>query len=234
MNGNITSFQLKLIAIIAMTVNHIGYIFSDKMNNPIWEFSYLFIGYLTFPIMSFFLIEGFYLTKNYYKYLLRMISFWIISIIPFALTLDNGKFNLFNNIFFVLSLGLIMIPLLEKNKDIVLKFLIVFSFTFLTSVLNSDWGLFGIPTIFAFYINKNHLINYKIKSYFQILVILIILLVFGDISKMLATTGLLMINPVLERYNYKKGLSNNFVKYVFYLYYPLHLILLFLIKKIIY
>ena len=234
MSKNLTSFQLKLIAIIAMTINHIGYIFSNEFNNPIWEFSYLFIGYLTFPIMAFFLIEGFYLTKNYYKYLSRIISFWIISIIPFALTLDNGKFNLFNNIFFVLSLGLIMIPLLEKHKDVVLKFLIAFAFTFLTAILNSDWGLFGIPTIFAFYINKNHLINYKVKSYFQIVVLLIILLVFGDIPKMLATTGLLMVNPVLERYNYKKGFSNNFVKYGFYLYYPLHLILLFIIKNLIY
>lgn len=118
MENKLNSFHLKVIAIIAMLINHIGSGFRLFEYSESLFFFTEFIGKLTFPIMAFLLVEGFHYTKNVRKYAFRLTFFWIISIYPFhILHYPNSPFDLIelvNNIFFTLLMGLILLVLYEK------------------------------------------------------------------------------------------------------------------------
>ena len=74
-----TSFTLKIIALITMFIDHSGYVFMGS-------FSFCnFIGRIAFPIFAFQITEGYLHTKNLRKYFLRLFLFALISQIPFAL-----------------------------------------------------------------------------------------------------------------------------------------------------
>ena len=74
-NFELTGFQLKLIAIITMTLDHIGIFFLL----PPTYYLFRIIGRLSFPIFAFLIAEGFNYTKNIKKYLVRLLIFSIIS-----------------------------------------------------------------------------------------------------------------------------------------------------------
>ena len=75
----LNSNHLKVIAIIAMTIDHIADLIYPGMPNNIISNILHIIGRLTAPIMFFFICEGFYYTKNLKKYILRLFLFAIIS-----------------------------------------------------------------------------------------------------------------------------------------------------------
>lgn len=77
-----SSFALKILALISMTIDHIGYIFRPQHYSI-----YRAIGRLAFPIFAFQTGIGFSKTKNKKKHILGMIIFSIISQYPFYLSL---------------------------------------------------------------------------------------------------------------------------------------------------
>ena len=121
-----SAFTLKIIAVITMFIDHIGYIVYNG------EIPYLnFIGRLSFPIFAFQISEGYIHTKNLKKYFFRLFLFAIISQFPFMLfdSLFIDEFYL--NVFFTLLLGLLSIFIYDKlnNKliGIIISVLIRFS-----------------------------------------------------------------------------------------------------------
>ena len=101
-----------------MLLNHIGVGFRlSEYSSGLFFFTEL-IGKLTFPIMAYLLVEGFHYTRNVTKYALRLTVFWIISIYPFHLLFywkhSFSSIELFNNIFFTLLMGLLLIISYEK------------------------------------------------------------------------------------------------------------------------
>ena len=104
-----TSFALKIIALISMFCDHFGDAF-------VKHFSFLnLIGRIAFPIFAFQISEGFLHTKNIRKYFLRLGIFALISQIPFSLFstkfLNSSPFSL--NVFFTLFIGLLGIYLFD-------------------------------------------------------------------------------------------------------------------------
>lgn len=217
-----TVFCLKLIALFSMLCDHLGYLLFDKV-------SFMnIIGRLAFPIFAFLLTEGYIHTKNLKRYLLRLFIFAIISQIPFMLYLSLFNSNFYLNIFFTLFLGLLAITLFDKIKNKPLGLLCTFFIIFWGEMIHCDYGWFGILIILLFYLLKNNkllmnisiisitFIEYTIKYLKQPSIIIFYLLI-------ATTLSLIFINF----YNGKKGKN---IKYFLYTFYPLHLLILYLIK----
>ncbi|MBO0413114.1 fimbrial assembly protein fimC [Enterococcus hulanensis] len=236
------SFHLKLIAITAMLINHIGSGFKlYEYSNELYFFTEL-IGKLTFPIMAFLLVEGFHYSKNIKKYASRLAIFWIVSIYPFHLLhLPNTLFTpteIVNNIFFTLLMGLILLILYEKTNNIFLHIFLVFIFSLAT--IMSDWNLFGVLMIFGFYRIKDARLS-KIVPPFSTTVIMFGIMLIGYISDpssvpfyiVISTLGILFTIPLLLNYNGQRGYSPAWIKWGFYLFYPLHMIILIIIRGLV-
>ena len=75
LNGN----QLKLIAIIAMTIDHLTWVLFPGFQTVWWVLGLHIIGRLTAPIMWFFIAEGCFYTHDRRKYLMRLFGFAVVS-----------------------------------------------------------------------------------------------------------------------------------------------------------
>lgn len=228
----LTSFDLKIIAILAMTINHIGFIFKDIYNPLWWQIIYLTIGKITFPIMAYLLNIGFQKTKSKKRYILRLGIYALISIIPNHYTIGtNTDATIYplNNILFTLMIGLLLIKILDKLKPSkmmqVLFLIIASSITF-----NSDWNIIGVLIIYFFYKDS------KVESK-----TLIIIAATTSIINFVATLditsftylGIILSIPILKNTNNERGYSNNLIKHGFYIYYPLHLSILYILHLLI-
>ncbi len=100
-----STFVLKLFAIIIMLIDHVGAIFISPATHPELYIVFRGIGRLAFPIFVFLIVEGFYHTRDVRKYMIRLGIFAIISEIPFDLAfygIHNGGSNFitdFNSVF---------------------------------------------------------------------------------------------------------------------------------------
>ena len=231
-----TSFALKTIALISMLFDHFGDAFFK-------HFSYMnLIGRFAFPIFAFQISEGFTHTKNIKKYFIRLGLFAIISQIPFMLFSNKflGNSLLSLNIFFTLFLGLLSIYLYDyiikifKNQkykfpiDKLFGIVIVILISFIAEILNTDYGMWGVLVVFSFYI-------FKSKKYLMI-ISFILLCSIKYIFRFIITNfnysqlalGIFTIFPIIfiSLYN---GMQGRKIKYFLYLFYPIHLLILYLI-----
>lgn len=206
-----------------MTINHYGHIITPQSTSFLWKFIYLGIGKLTFPIMAYLLIEGYRHTKNIKRYILRLFQWAVISILPFHIAFQNdSQIYILNNILFTLGFGLLMVYILDKISSI-WHTPVILMFTLIT--MNSDWNYIGILLIYLFYKNK---INYGIIVT-SITATIIETIGYFDLIYLNYLTMLLVI-PLLQIYNHQKGFFQKLIQYGFYAYYPLHLLILVLLK----
>ncbi|MEG1990246.1 MAG: TraX family protein, partial [Clostridia bacterium] len=85
----LTSNKLKIIAIVTMIIDHIGYYFYYLLNDNIYLLCRI-IGRISMPLFVFLLIEGYLHTKNYIKYVNKVAIFAIITqLFIFLLTYIN-------------------------------------------------------------------------------------------------------------------------------------------------
>lgn len=234
----INTFVLKIIAIIAMTVDHVGavigtdrYLGTLTLSGIIPEDIYWIlrsIGRLAFPIYCYLIVEGFFYTRNVFKYGARLLAFAVISQIPFSLASQKELLNLEHlNVFFTLTLGLICVAVADKCIELVkassrsssavsalltgaVCILIIMG---LADELGTDYGSLGIIIILAFYFFRD-------KYIYQFIIIGCATNIMMPGIQMLSLFSLI---PIFL-HNRKKGPS---LKYFFYLYYPLHLLVLY-------
>lgn len=223
-----SSSKLKIIACISMFIDHIGAVLFPNL------IILRMIGRIAFPIFAFLIARGYFYTKNVNKYLIRLLIFAFISEMPFDLVF-SGKIINFNsqNVFFTLFLGLLAINIYEKNrhkyslessnrKRSIEQFFwmaCIILIGILAILLKTDYNMFGILIIFAFHIYRD---NFK-RLY---LVFLMITLLMFSTIQIFAVLAL----PIIYYYNGKKGKN---IKYIFYAFYPVHLLLIHSIKMII-
>lgn len=222
-----TGSAVKLIAIIAMLIDHIGAAFFPQ------NLFLRAIGRIAFPIFSYFIAEGFYYTKNRTKYLIRLSLFAFLSEIPFDLLFYNSILDFSHqNVFFTLALGLIAIWTIDhfKSKNIALTFcgyLIAIGIAFLAYFIKTDYDAYGIALIVLFYTYRSNKLTMSVVfTFFSTAYSLFIY------QTPLLLFQLFSLIP-LYLYNGKKGSSSTLVKYSFYLFYPAHLLLLIIIRLII-
>lgn len=242
MTLSIDGFKLKVVAILAMLLNHIGSGFGLYEQSSVLFFFTEFIGKLTFPIMAYLLVEGFYYTHDRRRYAGRMAVFWLISVYPFHLLFSGNRpfspIELVNNIFFTLFMGLLLMMVYEKTKSPFLKYLSVLFFSLIT--ITSDWSLIGVLLIFGFYKWKDKKIGIWLPIVYTTA---FLILMFGMIHvadkqavplyQVFSGLGMLMVIPLLYAYNGERGYSPKWVKWGFYGFYPIHLVALSVIRMLI-
>lgn len=231
--------NLKFIAVILMTIDHIAfgllhYFLSvrymdilpqtyTKLNN-IYEFG-KGLGRIAFPIFCFFLVEGFIKSKNLTKYAIRLLLFAIISEVPF----DLGLYQKFyypdhQNVMLTLLLGLLMMMTIQRiNEKIVglstqVKYLCIICavtvYGQVANILHTDYSYRGIILIALIYMLRNDktlqlLAGAALTSLQKCAPIAFLLLLFYDDS---------------QKPKYK---------YFFYIFYPLHLAIIYLFSFLI-
>lgn len=226
-----TNFQLKILALIFMTIDHIGYFFN---HNSLEYISFRAIGRLSFPIFLFLIVQGYNHTSNIKKYLFALYSFAIISILPFYYA-----FGSYLNIFFTLGNVVLMLYLFEFTNNKIVEFLIFIAFFILS--IDSDWGIVAIPSI---YFSKDILKDNKLQVHLPIYISSIFFInyisqlgikninIYNLTTPIIYSIFILLSMCILLQYNgmlgYKlKGLK----KYLFYIYYPLHLVVIAYVLK---
>lgn len=231
-SGGISASTLKFIAIIGMTMDHTGIVFGDYM--PLWAKIILFaFGGLTFPTMAYLLVEGYRHTSDFKRYALRLLVFALISVLPFMWAMHSPGLN----VIFRLLLGLLTLHLYDHMKNRT-AFWFVFAFFIVISVI-MDWSLMGVPMVLLYYVLdgkwKRVIIPALFPIGFALSELVVGLLFFPSITQALpsiafACVGCSLTIPLLAAYNGKRGRP---VKYLFYIYYPGHLLILAILRGIL-
>ncbi len=213
---------LKVTAIITMTIDHIGDILYPDM-----LFLHI-IGRLSFPLFAYLIALGIESTKKPKKYMITLLSFALISQIPYFFAFDIQPFERLN-ILFSLFLGALTIYFFNKRS--ILAFIpILLSILFnmegsyyvvLTvacmKLLKSNLKL-GVLALFA--LNIQFLFIPDLETQIQILTLFAVPLILLHVKNWLRK----------EIFIPENSLAYSIRKYAFYSFYPLHLALLFLIK----
>lgn len=209
---------LKWIAVLTMVIDHVGAIlFPDQ----IWM---RVIGRVAFPIYAYCLAEGFRYTSDYRRYLGRLALFAILSEIPFDLAFYGVPFSFAHqNVFFTLTLGLILLWVLERCREQLLLCAGAFAvLCFLAQALHMDYGAGGLLMVFAFYLAQQGTspwIGWGIFVFINL---------FGYAGGV-QWAAILALLPI-GLYSGKAGKRK---QRFFYWIYPLHLLLLWVIEKYI-
>lgn len=232
----ISSAVLKWVALITMAIDHIGAavvgpLYSNGYfeNTQFWyAFYYLLrgIGRIAFPIYCFLLVEGILHTRNRKRYLLQLFVFAMLSEYPFDLAFDMPYAQPANNVFFTLLFGGITVSLycflrertLQRVKEELRKplhCLLVLTVTGLMGGIayacHTDYSYKGIILIMILYLFRE---NRRLQG------------ILGYLSFCWEATCFPAF-ILIQWYNGKRGRQN---KYFFYLFYPLHLLALSLIR----
>lgn len=221
-----------------MVIDHVGYMFFPHTT------VLRIIGRLTMPIMAFFAAEGFGKTRNKLKYLLRLLIFAVISELPYrlAFNLIPEKQYYPSNVIFTILLGVLALALGEflekKAKTSLIRLLAYLPCMYLAQYFHTDWNWLGVLMIIALYHAKNS--KPKQVLFLGGAYLLYIMaewhdsflkgtLVYG-LSSPIHLFGLLSL-VLIFIYNRKRGCPRP-MGYLFYIFYPLHLIVLYLFKFI--
>ncbi|MDE6905138.1 MAG: conjugal transfer protein TraX [Lachnospiraceae bacterium] len=215
---------LKLIAIVTMFIDHLGVVAFETQFSRYMAPYYIMrgIGRLAFPIYCFLLVEGFSHTRNVKKYALRLLLFAFLSEIPFDLAFNRQMFYWqYQNVFFTLLIGLSVIALMDHAKEISKGFLcflwecaVLIAGIILAQLLHTDYGAVGVLAIVFIYLFRQN------RSSTLAMGVSVIWLSAMNIAESPALIDILLV----KFYNGKRGLD---LKYIFYAFYPLHLLLLY-------
>ena len=224
----ISGSTLKMIAIVTMVIDHIGAAVLARLlmvnglgeldqtnadaimqwlsaNGALyWTYTVMrMIGRVAFPIFCFLLVEGFLHTHDVKKYAMRLGLFALISEIPFDLAFSSKilEFN-YQNVFFTLEWN--------QALKVILYILIVAAGMALAYFLKTDYAEKGVFCIMVLYI-------FRKKKMWQ--------LIAGCASFIWETPALFGFIPI-SFYNGTRGWK---MKYFFYIFYPAHLLILYLL-----
>lgn len=243
----VTGRTLKWVGILSMTLDHIGAVLLGSRIPEVLEGAgpasaaenlqfilYLFLrfaGRLAFPVFCFLLTEGFCHTSSRKRYAGRMFFFAVISEIPFDLAfhgkiLESGG----QNVFITLFLGIAVMFLLEKTENrtpgtaqacsgaagMAARAAIIGSGCAVAEILRCDYGWFGILLISVLYLLRAGRKGQTAAGAALCLPEITAPLAFFFISRYQGAPG-------------KRGR-----KYFFYMYYPLHLLVLVFIRHVLF
>lgn len=216
---------LKVIACVTMLLDHIGAIFVSGYTLRI-------IGRIAFPIFCFLMAEGAYYTKNPRKYALRLVIGALLSEIPFDLAFRRGLTLQTQSVMVTLLLGFLAIEAIQKTDNGLVK-LTITAFGFLLGQLfKTDYGGYGVLLIIL-------LSQTRGQWWLQTVLVAAVAWMMNSVRipvfgvkipiEMFAVLAMIPIGL----YSGKKTSSSKAVQWAFYLFYPVHLTVLVVIRYLI-
>lgn len=209
---------LKLIAMITMFVDHLGYICFPEQD------IFRCVGRIAFPIYAFLIAEGYCYTKDIKKYRRRLLFSGLTYSVLYYLLFQN----IYISVLLTFYVSILIIMLYEKIKNQkdekkIIGITVIAMITVITMLLKFDYAPIGTIIPLCLCLSKNN--KYRI-------------IIYAGLLALLATVngwaiqyfGLLALIP-LALYNGKKGKLN--LKTIFYIFYPLHIIIIKLLSLII-
>ncbi|MDE6748696.1 MAG: conjugal transfer protein TraX [Lachnospiraceae bacterium] len=199
------------------------------------------IGRVAFILFAFMAVEGFCHTRSRMKYLLRLGAFALISEIPFDLAIEDSLFEMSNqNVYFTLFLGVLALCIISKLRGHpIVQFLGVALCCIAAALLKTDYMFMGVMLIVVFYLCRKSFLCQVLVGSVTIYVGIVLLYIvrywgWGFPITVFLESGLsemygLFAFVFIFFYNGQKG--KQLPKACYYLFYPLHLLLLYGIKQ---
>ena len=247
----LSASSLKFIAMGAMTLDHIGLVLIEngylasfsgtdvQLNTlPLFWINFVIrlIGKIAFPIYAFLIVEGYKHTRDIRKYIIRLLIFGMIAEVPFDFAYRSAISLNAQNVIFTLTLGLVSImtwnTILGKDEDgnrnnfylvsekkrffAILSLLLYVAFA---TFFRVDYYGFGVAIVWVMYVFRENIM-------FRNVITGVLLALGGPLD-----IGGTMAFVPLKYYNGEKGLK---LKYLFYAFYPAHLLILIGIKYLMY
>lgn len=213
---------LKGIACVTMLLDHIG-------ATMVQGYTLRIIGLIAFPIFCFLMAEGTFYTKNPRKYGLRLMVGALLSEIPFDLAFRGKLTWEYQNVMLTLFLGFLTVEIIQKTKFDIVKLLAVSGGFVLAEWANTDYGGFGVLLVVLFSQTRG-------KLWFQT----VLVMMFSWMMNSLKIPVLGMMVPIemfavfamipIALYSGRKATSSRAVQWGYYLFYPVHLMILVIVR----
>ena len=195
-----------------MLVDHVGAVFFP---NALWL---RVIGRIAFPLFAWGIAMGYRYTRNWKLYAIRLLVLGFATQIPYTLLFDNGNLN----VCFTLLAGLLVLKLLHMPNR-VLGMLGALGTLALVHLLEFEYGIYGVLTILIFYYCRE---DSKMPLYQGILSLAGVLVYRYNEIQLFSVVSSFLVRDV-ERDDLR---INRWLQYGFY---PIHIILLYILKGII-
>ncbi len=253
-----TCFSLKMIGLLAMFCDHLAKVVLSTgvlipylgVETELWIRTILLVvGRMAFPIFAWFTAEGCRKTSNPKRYLLRLLLFAVLSEIPFQLCFYGGAVSQLtpgcHNVIFTLFLGALGILLGQRLRQRGLPvwfgmLLPALMAVWLGFYLTTDYNGWGVALVIMLYYLKDERYQLIFLTCWATLFMLIWHGWNGEVLVWLSGKnhyllilewlGCLFSVGFLLSYNGEKGKGG---KWLFYIFYPMHLLLLYLIRCIL-
>ena len=249
MKKGISQEGLKLVACIAMLIDHIGYELINKLyiaassGGALMQARNLYrtyyvcrcIGRIAFPIYVFLLVEGFHRTLHRKQYALRLAIGALLAEVPFDLMVSGTMFGPKQSVMVTLLLGFLALAAMDRCRNFSLKPLVAVPFALLAHLLRCDYGWQGIALVVIFEMS-GHMTRQNLIRFCAMVILFhysnSTILQIGGISLPMQTLGALSV-LFISAYDGRKLTNSKTVQWIFYLFYPVHLLVLWLIGILI-
>lgn len=231
---SLTSNQIKLIAIIAMTIDHLTWAFFPGTQAVWYVFALHIIGRLTAPIMWFFIAEGCHYTHDIRRYIGRLFLFAVISHfaydfafgIPFV-PLSTGIFNQ-TSVMWSLAWAAVLIAVCRKDSVRQwAKILLIIAGCLVT--FPSDWSTIAMICPFYLYTHRGKFRKQAADIVIWSAVYAAVYFLFLDRRYGILQMFTFLAIPILAQYSGNRGNWKG-MKWFFYIYYPAHLVVIGIIR----
>ncbi len=238
-----SAFALKIIAVVTMVIDHVGAALGSEMPLPVYLLCRT-VGRVAMPLFCFMIAEGLFYTRNAKKYLLRLGIFALISEVPFDFfisvvsnTTDDlvflgGWVNLSaQNVGFTLFLGLLGIMLFDTfaaqgRKEAALAAILAAGIA--ATLINADYGFFGVYYIYVFYFFRKQNRQIAVALAVGALLLAVTMMFSGSLFRNAAISmGAVAAVIPISAYSGAKGRGGNAARKILYLFYPVHLLVLY-------
>lgn len=243
----LNSNKLKVIAIVLMIIDHVGYYFVSYISPS--TFNVLrFIGRIAMPIFAYLLVQGFFHTHNLKKYIFKIFSVaTLFQILLIVLGVINKLYvsnyyiiiNTYLNILYSFVFCLIILAMIDKKQivnnkiiDIAIRIFVILAMLLIYQMIDVELGYRVVVTIVGFYFAEKLKIlkgEKTTEAYVIVLFVTLVLAVFADYKNLVFNLPSIISIIPITMYNGQRGSNSKTLKNIFYVIYPLHHIILYIL-----